>query len=101
MITRTYHAVPVRTVRMLTLASASWRRGPPYRRRANLSRTMRTRPKLARRGAAAVIVAAALLLAFGAAAAGTEPVATTGPVEAVGSTTATVKGSVDPNGEAT
>jgi hypothetical protein len=48
-----------------------------------------------------LLAGTALLLAAGAAAAGSAPGVSTGPVDAVGASSATVTGRVDPNGEAT
>jgi hypothetical protein len=50
---------------------------------------------------ALLVVASLATIGAGAAAAATAPSATTGPVNSVGPTTATVTGSVDPNGTAT
>src|SRR5690349_22477755 len=60
-----------------------------------------TRHEMTRHVAALLTVAAIAVVGSGAAAAATAPSATTGPVNSVGPTTATITGSVNPNGTAT
>jgi hypothetical protein len=60
-----------------------------------------TRHEMTRHLAALLTVAAIAVVGAGAATAATAPSATTGPVNSVGATTATVTGSVNPNGTAT